>query len=70
MNFENVSKIESNFLFVILFPAIIIFVYILYLFSYVFTQIDIAKLFPLLNGKSYNLIIIMLACYGYVCSWN
>lgn len=63
MNFENVSKIESNFLFVILFPAIIIFVYILYLFSYVFTQIDIAKLFPLLNGKSYNLIIIMLASY-------
>jgi len=63
MNFENVNKIESNFLFVILFPAILIFVYILYLFSYVFTSIDIAKLFPLLNGKSYSLIIIMLASY-------
>ena len=50
MNFESVNKIESNFLFVILFPAMIIFVYVLYLLSYVFTQIDIVKLFPFLKS--------------------
>ena len=63
MNFENVNKAESNFLFVILFPAAIIFIYVSYLLSYVFTVVDIAKLFPILNSKPYSLLIIAVASY-------
>lgn len=63
MNFENINKAESNFLFVILFPAFIIFIYVSYLLSYVFTVVDIAKLFPILNSKPYSLLIIAVASY-------
>lgn len=63
MNFENINKAESNFLFVILFPAAIIFIYVSYLLSYVFTVADIAKLLPILNSKPYSLLIIMLVSY-------
>ena len=63
MNFENVNKAESNFLFIILFPAAIIFIYVSYLLSYVFTVVDIAKLFPILNSKPYSLLIIAVASY-------
>lgn len=63
MDLENINKAESNFLFVILFPAAIIFIYMLYLASYVFTGIDIAKLFPVLNSKLYSLLIIMIVSY-------
>ncbi len=63
MDFENINKAESNFLFVILFPAAIIFIYALYLLSYVFTGIDIGKLFPILNSKAYSLLIMMLVSY-------
>ena len=63
MNFENINKAELNFLFVILFPAAIIFIYVSYLLSYVFTVVDIAKLLPILNSKPYSLLIIMLVSY-------
>lgn len=63
MNFENINKAELNFLFVILFPAAIIFIYVSYLLSYVFTVVDIAKLLPILNSKTYSFLIIILLLY-------
>ena len=63
MDLENINKAESNFLFVIIFPAAIIFIYVSYLLSYVFTVANIAKLLPILNSKPYSLLIIMLVSY-------
>ena len=76
MDLENINKAESNFLFVIIFPAAIIFIYVSYLLSYVFTVANIAKLLPILNSKPYSLLIIMLVSYiigmfnRYVYSWH
>lgn len=63
MDIENINKAESSFLFVSLFPSLIIFIYLLYLLSYVFTGIDITAIFSILGSKHYALIILMLLSY-------
>lgn len=63
MDIENINKAESSFLFVSLFSSLVIFIYLLYLLSYVFTGIDITAIFSILESKHYVLIILMLLSY-------
>ena len=63
MNLENANKVESSFLFVALFPAGIIFIYLLYLLSYVFVEYDTFMIFRFLSSKHYSLLVLLLFSY-------
>ncbi len=63
MGLESVNKMELSFFYITLFPAAIIFIYLLYIFSYVFTGVDITDVFPLLENKYHFLVLLAVSAY-------